>query len=147
MAKRKRLYWQLFIPYLLIILLALIAIHLYSSNILEEILLEQTKTDLRSQAVLFQEQIRGNLTPDYRTDDLCKTLGESLPTRFTVILPNGRVVGDSDEDPSRMDNHLDRHEVASAIEGRIGISTRYGPTFGCFFRNGVSFLRGTNVDA
>ena len=50
MAKRKRLYWQLLIPYLLIILLALIAMHLYVSNLLEEILLKQTESDLCSQA-------------------------------------------------------------------------------------------------
>ncbi|RJR46758.1 MAG: HAMP domain-containing histidine kinase [Desulfobacteraceae bacterium] len=130
MTKRKRLYWQLFIPYLLIILFAVIAILFYSSNLLEEILLDQTESDLRAQTVLFQERIREKLPPDRRTDDLCKALGASLPTRFTVILPNGLVVGDSDEDPSRMDNHLDRPEVASAIGGTIGVSTRYSPTLG-----------------
>lgn len=130
MAKRKRLYWQLFIPYLLIVLFALIAIHLYSSDILEEILLKQTESELRSQAVLFQEQIRGNLPPDDQSDELCKILGRSLPTRFTVILPNGRVVGDSDENPARMDNHLDRPEVASATSGSKGVSTRFSPTLG-----------------
>jgi two-component system phosphate regulon sensor histidine kinase PhoR len=124
------LYWQLFIPYLLIILFAVIAILFYSSNLLEEILLDQTESDLRAQTVLFQERIREKLPPDRRTDDLCKALGASLPTRFTVILPNGLVVGDSDEDPSRMDNHLDRPEVASAIGGTIGVSTRYSPTLG-----------------
>ena len=130
MAKRKRLYWQLFIPYLLIVLFALVAMLLYSSNLLEEILLEQTESDLKSQAVLFQEQIRGNLPPDEQTDELCKKLGRNLPTRFTVILPNGRVTGDSDEDPARMDNHLDRPEIGSATTGNIGVSTRFSPTLG-----------------
>jgi len=125
-----RLYWQLFVPYLLIILVALITVLLYSSNLLEEILLKHTESDLRSQAVLFQERLSGRMPPDSRVDDLCKTLGGTLPTRFTVILPNGRVVGDSDEDPSRMDNHLDRPEISSAIAGRTGVSTRYSPTLG-----------------
>ncbi|RJR31535.1 MAG: PAS domain-containing protein [Desulfobacteraceae bacterium] len=130
MAKRTRLYWQLFIPYLFIILFALITVLLYSSNVLEEILLKQTESDLHSQVVLFQERLSGSLPPDSRADDLCKTLGGALPTRFTVILPNGRVVGDSDKDPSRMDNHLDRPEVASAISGKTGVSTRFSPTLG-----------------
>ncbi|PKN28690.1 MAG: PAS domain-containing sensor histidine kinase [Deltaproteobacteria bacterium HGW-Deltaproteobacteria-21] len=130
MAKKRRLYWQLFIPYLLIVLLALIAVLLYSSNLLEEILLKQTESDLRSQAILFQEQLRSDLPPDDRTDELCKTLGRGLPTRFTVILPNGRVVGDSDEDPARMDNHLDRPEVATALTEPVGVSTRFSNTLG-----------------
>jgi two-component system phosphate regulon sensor histidine kinase PhoR len=128
MARRKRLFWQLFIPYLLILLSAVIAILLYSSDLLEGLLLKQTESDLRSQASLFQEQIRGNLSPDEQTDALCKTLGKSVPTRFTVILPNGRVVGDSDENPARMDNHLDRPEIATALTEPFGVSTRFSPT-------------------
>jgi len=40
------------------------------------------------------------------------------------------VVGDSDNEPARMDNHLDRPEVATAIEGSRGAGTRYSPTLG-----------------
>jgi len=69
--------------------------------------------------------------PDERAiDDLCKTVGHAASTRFTVILPWGKVVGDSDNDPARMDNHLDRPEVAAALEGSRGVSTRYSPTLG-----------------
>jgi two-component system phosphate regulon sensor histidine kinase PhoR len=128
MVKRKRLFWQLFIPYLLIVLFSMVAILLYSSDLLEEILLKQTESGLKSQAALFQEQIRVNLPPDDQTDATCKTLGRSVPTRFTVILPNGRVAGDSDENPARMDNHLDRPEVASALTEPFGVSTRFSPT-------------------
>ena len=74
MARRKRLYWQLFIPYLAIVLFAVVAILLYSSDLLEKILLKQTESDLRAQATLFQEQIRGNLPPD---DQAGRTLQES----------------------------------------------------------------------
>jgi two-component system, OmpR family, phosphate regulon sensor histidine kinase PhoR len=130
MGKRKRLFWQLFIPYLLIVLFAMFAILFYFSDLLEEILLKQTESDLRSQAALFQEQIRGTLPPDDQADAVCKTLGRRVPTRFTVILPNGRVVGDSDENPARMDNHLDRPEVSSALTESVGVSTRFSPTLG-----------------
>jgi len=40
------------------------------------------------------------------------------------------VIGDSDNDPARMDNHLDRPEVAAALEGSRGVSARYSPTLG-----------------
>ena len=61
---------------------------------------------------------------------LCKTVGHAASTRITVMLPWGKVIGDSDNDPARMDNHLDRPEVVAALEGSRGASTRYSPTLG-----------------
>jgi len=45
-----------------------------------------------------------------------------------VILPSGRVVGDSNTNPARMDNHGDRPEIRQAFQGQIGISTRFSYT-------------------
>lgn len=49
-------------------------------------------------------------------------------TRITVILPPGRVIGDSDETAAQMDDHATRPEIATALEGGLGISTRYSRT-------------------
>src|SRR5208337_3488062 len=49
-------------------------------------------------------------------------------TRLTVILPSGKVVGDSSKNPARMDNHADRPEIQQAFQGKIGISTRHSYT-------------------
>jgi len=61
-------------------------------------------------------------------DDLCKRLGRESATRITVILPSGKVIGDTDEDPAKMENHSNRPEVQDAFNGRIGIATRYSHT-------------------
>ncbi len=45
-----------------------------------------------------------------------------------MILPSGRVIGDSEEDPQKMDNHIDRPEILDAMEKDLGVSTRYSPT-------------------
>ncbi len=45
-----------------------------------------------------------------------------------MILPDGKVVGDSDDLPEKMDNHADRPEVADALAGRTGSSQRYSYT-------------------
>jgi two-component system phosphate regulon sensor histidine kinase PhoR len=47
-----------------------------------------------------------------------------------VILPSGQVLGDSEENPARMENHGDRPEVQSALQGRLGTSGRYSFTLG-----------------
>ena len=45
-----------------------------------------------------------------------------------MILPSGKVVGDTEEDPRAMDNHRDRSEVAEALAGRVGRITRLSDT-------------------
>jgi len=63
-----------------------------------------------------------------KTDDLCKTLGRSKHTRFTFILADGSVLGDSVTDPRDMSGHLDRPEIRQALTGRTGVSKRYSLT-------------------
>ena len=55
-------------------------------------------------------------------DDLCKELGRKASMRITVILPDGRVAGDTDESPQNMANHADRPEIAEALAGNVGRS-------------------------
>jgi len=132
MAKKKSLLWHLFFSYLLITLLSLVAVTWYATASLKTFLLKQVEADLEERALLFTPLVLEHVSPpDERAiDGLCKTVGQAASTRFTVILPWGKVVGDSDNDPTQMDNHLDRPEVAAALEGSRGVSSRYSPTLG-----------------
>ena len=87
---------------------------------------------MKARGVILRKRVRDHLDPleKREIDRICKGLGYSAATRFTVILPSGVVVGDSEEDPSRMDNHLDRSEVATALSGGVGVSERHSPTLG-----------------
>lgn len=53
-----------------------------------------------------------------KLDSLVKFLGQTTNTRLTLILPDGHVVADSDEEPIEMENHADRPEIFDA--GRFG---------------------------
>jgi two-component system phosphate regulon sensor histidine kinase PhoR len=132
MAKKKSLLWHLFFSYLIIILLSVVAVTWYSTASIKKFLLRQVEADLEERALLFRPMLLEHLSPlDERAiDDLCKTVGQTASTRITVILPWGKVVGDSDHDPAQMDNHLDRPEVAAALEGPRGVATRVSPTLG-----------------
>jgi len=59
---------------------------------------------------------------------LCREIGAETDIRLTVILPDGRVVGDSREQPATMDNHRDRPEFVAALVGGTGSSTRFSAT-------------------
>lgn len=130
MKKKKRLIWQLYPSYLLITLISLIAITWYASNSLRSFFHEQTASDLEARAHLFEAQILDLFDPldEKGIDELCKVVGKPSLTRITVILPSGKVVGDSEEDPATMDSHIDRPEVIQALRSSFGTSVRYSRT-------------------
>ena len=130
--KKKRLLWQLYPSYLFSTLVSLLAATWFASISLKKSFLSQSAADLEARARLVEDQIIERLSPLDKPgiDFFCKKIGERVSSRMTVILPSGKVVGDSDEDPSRMDNHVDRPEVIRALKGEVGISTRYSRTLG-----------------
>lgn len=130
MKKKKRLLWQLYPSYLLITIISLVAVTIYATSSLREFYLDRIAGDLRDRAYLLEKQVRHFLGPldSNVVDALCKELGKPLTTRITVILPSGIVIGDSDDDPNRMDNHLLRPEVMQAKKGNVGRSIRFSTT-------------------
>ncbi len=132
MAGKRRLIWQIFPPYLLITIIALIAVTWYAAVSAKKLILEQTETDLEARAFIFEDQVTGYLDPldEEKIDLLCKKAGKRSSTRITVILPSGKVVGDSDSNPGKMDNHASRPEILRAFTGVTGTSMRYSRTLG-----------------
>jgi two-component system phosphate regulon sensor histidine kinase PhoR len=130
MAKKRRLVWHLYPSYLLIILVSLVAVTWYASFSTRNFFLEQKEIELESQAYLFENQILPYLESldEKSIDPLCKQAAQNSSVRITVILPSGRVVGDSEADPDIMDNHADRPEFRAALSGVEGTATRYSRT-------------------
>ena len=100
-------------------LVSLTAVAWYASSALRTFCLEQTKADLEARALLVEDQFLSKIVKSdiQQIDALCKELGQKAATRITVILPDGKVAGDSDESPQKMDNHADRPEVVDALAG------------------------------
>ncbi len=129
---RKRLLWQLYPSYLIITLVALLAVSWYMSGALKDFFMEQKLRDLEARASFFKEMFSEFLTPGDRPkiDELCKRIGKKTGTRVTVILASGVVVGDSDQNPETMENHGNRSEIRGALQGGVGNSIRYSSTLG-----------------
>ena len=130
MAVKKRLFWQIFPSYLLITLIALVVVAWYASSAIRYFYIQHTTSDLEARARLFEAQIKTHLQPPdtQQIDRLAKQAGKDSGTRLTVILPTGQVVGDSDEDPSVMDNHADRPEFLGALKEERGATLRHSIT-------------------
>jgi len=127
---RKRLLWYLYPSYLIITLVALLLVSWFVTRALRDFHLERTAGDLEARTRLVAPLMAGRFDPLQRpaVDTLCKKLGADTGTRLTVILPAGLVLGDSVEEPGRMDNHADRPEIGAAQAGKVGFSQRYSHT-------------------
>jgi len=127
---KKRLIWQIYPTYLLITLVSLVAVTWYASRSFKQFFLEHTASDLKSRALLVENQILERLDPldEKGIDALCKSIGARSSTRITVILPSGRVAGDSERAPAEMDSHADRPEFMDALSGGLGTSKRHSLT-------------------
>ncbi|MEA2064623.1 MAG: ATP-binding protein [Gemmatimonadota bacterium] len=126
----RKLLWQLYPSYLLITLVSLAALTWYTSRSLRDFYLARTAADLEVRARFLEDRVLEGLAcaDTGYVNVLCREYGRKGATRITVILPTGRVVGDSDEQPLRMDNHGDRPEVIEALAGRTGTSIRFSHT-------------------
>ena len=130
MKRSKRLIRQIFQPYMTITVIVLLSITWYTSAAVRNFILDQTHKELANQGSLFEKMAHEDiLSNDHRIiDQLCKEIALLLPTRITVILPDGKVIGDSLENPADMGNHKNRPEIAEALAGAEGSSIRYSGT-------------------
>jgi two-component system phosphate regulon sensor histidine kinase PhoR len=127
---KKTLHRQLYLSYLLIALLSLGAIGGYTVNALHHFYNKQISADLESRARLIQYQASQHFASvdTQELKRLAEALGQPGAQRVTLIFPDGTVAGDSEENPTRMDNHSDRPEIKEALKGNTGSSVRYSRT-------------------
>ena len=124
--------WRITLPYVILILLTMLVLGIYLSSFVERTYLENTESKLASEARMVGDVILPVLdsetTPNL--DEAAKHWASVLASRVTIIAPDGTVVGESHEDRTQMDNHLNRPEVAAALKTGQGSSMRFSHTVG-----------------
>jgi two-component system phosphate regulon sensor histidine kinase PhoR len=132
MKQRRRLFWRVYPSFLLITLLSLLALGVHAQLSMRRFFREHTIENLQSRAILLEGRIRPLLRPPdpERVDAVCKAAGSASGTRITVILPGGRVIGDSHADPAVMNNHNRRPEIRDAFQDGVGTISRRSATMG-----------------
>jgi two-component system phosphate regulon sensor histidine kinase PhoR len=93
--------------------------------------LNNLRSQLENEARITAEtSLPGFLGPNELSDlnALANKLGMEIETRVTIVALNGTVLGDSEEDPSTMENHANRPEIVDALATGVGESTRYSTT-------------------
>lgn len=129
MTKRK-IFWHLFFSILTVTLLLCCGVVFVESRAVNNFYHRQIRQDLESRAQIMDELLLPVIIPlsSPAIDSLCKHLFAKTGTRFTLILPDGTVVGDSERDPIKMENHLYRPEVKMALGRKTGNAVRFSTT-------------------
>ncbi len=129
--KKKHLFWLLLPSYWLMIAIAILAVALYAFHSTSNLYFQELENDIRTRAIMLSEQVAplmSEVSTPAEVDALCKRLGLAAETRFTVIMPDGTVIGDSDKNPGAMEYHGNRPEIRQALAGEPGTDKRYSRT-------------------
>ncbi|MFW5829058.1 MAG: ATP-binding protein [Planctomycetota bacterium] len=135
---RSRLLVKLYACFVSIILLAAaITWYLLEQQLVDDVQ-KQIRSELEEKSQLAAELVLDSLERSHgelhqlgqQLQRRFQRLGDRLPTRLTLVLPDGRVLADSDEDPLLMDNHRQRKELQRSLEQENGVSVvvRYSNT-------------------
>ena len=126
----KKIGWKLFFTYIIIIIVCIIFIGLFAIFPLRNFYIENLSSNLKSNATLITAFLYDDLSRNNVSEIKSKTgiFGEKIHQRVTIIDAKGKVLGDSERDPILMENHADRPEIKTALEGKTGQNIRYSNT-------------------
>jgi two-component system, OmpR family, phosphate regulon sensor histidine kinase PhoR len=124
--RRRRLFWQIAGSSFGIALFLAIALGCYAAHRIAAACEEQAWSKLETAADGCVLRLAGAWTPGGppRLADICRELSHRFGVRVSIIFPDGKVKADSDEDPAVLDDHKGRPEVAAALAGNVGRSSR-----------------------
>ncbi|MGM0472149.1 MAG: two-component system histidine kinase PnpS [Bacillota bacterium] len=117
-------------------LILIITVLLFSGFTLQrrmrEHLIERIENNLTKEARLVRDLIKDEVTINNYDIEVIERLlnkySNDIDARITIIRADGKVLGDSEENPRQMPNHLNRPEIQEALQSDRGISTRYSKT-------------------
>ncbi|QTA87989.1 hypothetical protein [Desulfonema magnum] len=119
--------WKLYLIFTIVLIVSMTI----GGFILEAQLKRKLEAYLQ-QEVLVLARIISDILPNTENpsvlDVFCKKYGEMANVRITIIKNNGKVIGESDRNFIRTDNHLKRPEVRLAFKSRIGTAVRFSDT-------------------
>ncbi|MEJ5202258.1 MAG: histidine kinase dimerization/phospho-acceptor domain-containing protein, partial [Anaerolineales bacterium] len=123
--------WRIVLIYTVLLILIMGGLNLYLANFVRNAYLTIYRQRLVSEANLLAQQIlplvaRGSPYSDL--DEIVHTTSQAASIRITVILPDGRVIAESNANAFEMENHRDRPEIQQALEGEIGSAIRHSYT-------------------
>jgi two-component system phosphate regulon sensor histidine kinase PhoR len=121
------------LPFAALFVATMIGLGLYLSAFLRQTYLNELENQLQGEATLLADQLAPLMSqnvPSSEINSLTRHWSSLLNTRVTIIAPDGTVIGESQQDPNNLENHLTRPEISAAIASGQGSSIRFSNTVG-----------------
>ena len=127
---KNRIVLKFFGAFAALILIVVFVLNFFVSLRLSDHFEQKISAELKSNAVLVADILEKDLVEGKFEEIQQKTrrLADKLDLRITVVEKAGRVLGDSEKEPSLMENHSNRLEIIEAFENGFGQSTRFSET-------------------
>ncbi len=132
MKRFRGLRWRLLVLIELAVVVGMVALTVVLSATVRRTYLAHLEEQLLAEARLIGDALAPAMAsgPDGFLDAEARRYAALLDARVTLIGPDGTVWGESHEDRTRMENHLDRPEVRQALAVGRGTSIRFSHTVG-----------------
>ncbi len=123
---RSRIFFKLMFVFLLVIAVTAVTLLWTVHSVWEQTLHQQIERDLKQKVQMFAYRVENDR--QHSLADITSQEGQAAGARATVIDPTGKVLADSEADPSTMENHASRKEFATALGGHLGLDERKSHT-------------------
>jgi two-component system phosphate regulon sensor histidine kinase PhoR len=125
----RRIQWRITFPITLLIIVAMVILGIYLVNSVNRSQIDIVRSFLEKEARTVVEAAVPSLQGhSISPNTLAKKLGAETNARITIMGADGTVLGDSEENPAAMDNHIARPEIRDALVKGYGESQRYSAT-------------------
>jgi len=122
---KHNLFYKVFFTYITITLIAMVVVGVYATRQIKAAMMDRIEGELTSYAGMISLGFSKS-----EIEDALKTVSDLSNARITLIDTGGTVIADSEEEASRMDNHLNRPEIQEARIRDKGRSVRFSNTLG-----------------
>jgi two-component system, OmpR family, phosphate regulon sensor histidine kinase PhoR len=129
---KKKIIWKFWSAYIFLTLIAVLMLNFFVRLEVQSYYEKKISRELNSNAILVGDILLDAVTSNDKKAIFEKTkrISDELNLRITVINKEGKVLGDSEQEPELMENHMGRKEVSEALKSGMGESERVSATLG-----------------
>jgi len=128
---RSRIFLKLLAVFVLVIAAAVVTVDFSIRGAWEKSLRQEIERNLTQKTALLAHRV--DTDRNHSLTEIAAQEALAAGARATIIDPTGKVLADSEANPSSMENHARRKEFAAALQGNVGSDERRSRTLGVPF--------------
>ncbi len=128
---RSRIFLKLLAVFVLVIAAAVVTVDFSIRGAWEKSLRQEIERNLTQKTALLAHRV--DTDRSHSLTEIAAQEALAAGARATIIDPTGKVLADSEANPSSMENHARRKEFAAALQGNVGSDERRSRTLGVPF--------------